>query len=61
MTSPDRISRKELATLLGVSVYVVRKNEKRHGLDKVRADVNRRVVGYRRAESLQILRERGLL
>lgn len=48
MTRPAQhlLSRKDIAQLFGLSVYQVRVNEKRFGLDRTRRDVNRRCVRY---------------
>jgi hypothetical protein len=54
-------SRKDLATLLGVTVDQVRRNERRWGLDKARRDLNPRCVRYRRTEAMAVLRARGFV
>jgi hypothetical protein len=57
------LSRKDVAALFGseISVDIIRKNEKRLGLDKCRVDVNCRKTGYRKREALAILRAKGFL
>jgi hypothetical protein len=57
------LSRKDVAALFGseISVDIIRKNEKRLGLDKCRVDVNCRKTGYRKREALRILRAKGFL
>jgi len=41
------LSRKDVAALIGETTTVVRRNEKRWGLDKARADLNSRLIRYR--------------
>jgi hypothetical protein len=56
------LSRKDIAALLvDVTPRQVVNNEKRLGLDKAKARLNGRVVFYRTAEVIAILRKRGLL
>ena len=59
--NPNYMSRKQIARALGETVYVVRKNEKRWGLDAARVDFNPRMVRYRRRQALAILAARGIL
>jgi hypothetical protein len=40
------ITRKDIATMLNVSVGAVRRNEKRVGLDRARCDINPRLIRY---------------
>jgi hypothetical protein len=52
-------SRKDLATLLGVTVDQVRRNEQLWGLDKTRRDLNPRCVRYQKSQTMAILRVKG--
>jgi ribosomal protein L13E len=54
-------SRKDVAALLGVTVDAVRRNEKRWGLDRARADLNCRCVRYRTTVMMSALRLRGFV
>ena len=56
-----RITRKEIAYLIDTSCDMVRKNEKRWGLDRARVKINARVILYWEDEAMEILRERGLI
>jgi hypothetical protein len=63
MSTPNLITRQDVANLLGdsISVDMVRKNEKSLGIDRARKDINKRLIRYRRDLVVQILTARGLL
>lgn len=50
------VTRKEIATLLEVSVDVIRKNERRWKLEDCRANLNARLVRYFRGKTMAKLR-----
>ena len=56
---PANITRKELASLVNLSTDQIRKEEKRIGLDKTRAKLNKHAVRYRTVEALDIFRALG--
>jgi len=55
------LSRKDIAALIDprMTTDVVRRNERRLGLDKARIRLNRRVILYRRTQALNALRAKG--
>jgi len=55
------LTRKDIAEILGVSVWVVRANERRLGLYDFRAAINSRVVLYQAWRVIPHLAKRGLL
>lgn len=57
----DNLSRKDIARLLDVSVYMVRSNERRWGLRPARRALNLRFIRYRRDKALAALRTAGLI
>lgn len=61
MASKKYWTRKELASLLDISIQSVRDNETRLGLDKARANFNRRLIRYHWPTVEQQLRQRGIL
>jgi hypothetical protein len=63
MPAPNLITREDVAAMLGnnFNADMVRKNEKRLGIDKARKDINARVIRYRHDIVVQILTSRGLL
>jgi hypothetical protein len=48
MTHDDLLSIKDVARLLGVSVWIAKRNEERLGLATHRIRINRRVIRYPR-------------
>jgi hypothetical protein len=61
MSPPALLTRKDIAAMLGISVDMVRKNEKNLGLKSARADINTRTIRYLRPKVESILAGRGLL
>lgn len=60
-TRPKRLTRKEVAELVGVSVYSVRRNEIRWGLDRARVTANPRLVWYVESIVIEELSRRRLI
>jgi hypothetical protein len=56
-----RLTRKDVASVADVTIYQVRSNERRWGLDRCRFDLNSRCVRYDRAQALDALEAHGLL
>lgn len=56
-----RLTRKEVACLVGVSVYSVRKNEEAWGLNRAKVQANSRLIWYVASEAIAELRKRRLL
>ena len=61
MTHPTTCTRNDLAMILGVSVWVIRRHEVRLGLDKCKVVMNQRLILYNRQKALTRLKEVGLL
>lgn len=62
MMEKPLLTRKDIAAMLGdVTPDQVRKNEKRWGLDKARADLNCRCVRYRARPAIRALKAWGVL
>ena len=49
------LDRKDIAQMLGVSVYVVRANEVRWGLDKSKVELNPRLIRYESGSALKAI------
>ena len=56
-----RLTRKEVAEMIGVSVYSVRRNEVRWGLDRARVTANQRLVWYVESVAIEELSRRRLI
>lgn len=61
MTTPRRFTRKEVASMIGVSVASVRRNEVRWGLDRARVNANARLVWYSATVVVSELTRRNLI
>ena len=56
-----RLTRKEIAGLVGVSTDSVRRNEDLWGLTKAKVKANARLVWYNETQALEELKDRHLL
>lgn len=56
-----RLTRKEVACLIGVSVYSVRRNEDAWGLTRAKVRANSRVIWYVASVAIVELRKRHLI
>lgn len=56
-----RLTRKEVAAMVGVSTDSVRRNEEAWGLTKAKVQANSRLIWYREQEAVEELQERHLL
>lgn len=61
MTERSFITRKEIASMLEVSVDTVVRNESRWGIDKHRRNVSPRQVDYHRSATVLVLAQMKLL
>ena len=61
MTTHPLLTRKQIAQLLGVSVDIVRRNERQLGILEFKVKLNKRVVYYRAKESVRELKAIGML
>ncbi len=56
-----RLTRKEVAGLIGVSTYSVRRNEEAWGLTRAKVRANGRLIWYVASEAIAELRKRRLI
>ena len=61
MTTVTTITRKEIAGLISVSVNMVRRKEKKWGLDKCKLEISDRPIEYHRARAMVILERLSLI
>lgn len=56
-----KITRKEIAHLVGVSTRAVARNEENWGLSKSKVTANKRLIWYREEEATDALRDHALI
>lgn len=61
MSTRKKLTRKEIAHLVGVSTDSVARNEEQWGLSRSKVEANKRLIWYREEEALQALRDRHLV
>lgn len=61
MSMRRKITRKEIAHLVGVSTDSVARNEETWGLTRSKVEANKRLIWYREDEAMQALRDKHLV